>query len=440
MRRARFALLIALGTAGSAGQVFAGDLATLIPTLFDQRIVLADPTTPGVPSHAAHFVDEQERLRATGLLINESLLTQLATFPLGSSAGGFTYTYDETLGVFNRSSDSFGPVYAERAQTLGHGKWNAGFSYQSAQYDEIDGIDLDGGALAFPLFHEDTNHDGTHTNLFFEGDVINASSKISLDTKTTVVFATYGVTDRFDLGVAVPILSVDLEAQAILSIDHLATGDRGIHRFADGSSQRVLSAKGSSSGIGDVVLRGKYRFTQSGPSGFAAALDLRLPTGDDKDLLGTGSTQAKFYLVGSTAFGKFSPHANLGYTYSSGSGDVVGDLPNEINYAAGFDWAVHPRLTFAVDAVGRILQNARALQSETRTVQFTTATGAPVQSAQVPDLTSRKDDLNLLLGSAGIRWNPGGNFLLTLNALFSLSDDGLQDKDVIPLIGIDYSF
>ena len=116
------------------------------------------------------------------------------------------------------------------------------------------------------------------------------------------------------------------------------------------------------------------------------------------------------------------------------------DLVDEINYAAGFDWAVHPRLTLAVDAIGRILQDAHALESEERTVQFTTQTGGPVQTAQVLDLHSRDADLNLLLGSTGLRWNPGGNFLLTLNALFSLSDDGLQDKDIIPLIGIDYSF
>lgn len=440
MRSARFAALLVLASTLAAVPLGAAGLASLIPNLFDQRIELADPTTPGVPSHAAHFVDEQERLSATGLLINESLLTQLATFPLGSSAGGFTYTYDEALGVFNRSTESFGPVYAERAQTLGRGKWNAGFSYQQAEYDEIDGIDLDAGALSFPLLHEDTNNDGSRVNLFFEGDVITATSNISLESRTTVLFATLGITDRFDLGVAVPILSVDLDAQSILSIEHFSTGERGIHRFPDGTSRRVLSAEGNASGVGDVVVRGKLRLLQGESGGLAAALDLRLPTGDEEDLLGTGATQVKAFFVASGAFGAFSPHANLGFTKSSGGSDLTGDLPDELNYAAGFDWALHPRLTLAVDAVGRILQDARAIEVGNRTVQFTTTTGGPVSSATVSDLSSRKDDLNLLLGSAGVRWNPGGNFLVTLNALFSLSDDGLQDKDVIPLVGIDYSF
>ena len=39
-----------------------------------------------------------------------------------------------------------------------------------------------------------------------------------------------------------------------------------------------------------------------------------------------------------------------------------------------------------------------------------------------------------------MRWNPGGNFLISLNAIVSLSDDGLQDDGIIPLFGIDYSF
>jgi hypothetical protein len=410
----------------------AEDLAQLIPNLFDQSIELAPPPA-GFPSHAAHFIDQEDRLRDTGRLLNESLVGQLATFPLGSSAGGFTYEYDAALGVFNRSTESFGPIYAERAQTLGHGKWNAGVSYLTAEYDAIDDVDLDGGQLAFPLFHEDTNNDGTSTNLFFEGDVIHATSRLSVESTTTVFFATYGVSDRLDFGVAVPILSVDLDARAALTIGPIATGTRGIHRFIDGSEQQNFAASDSASGVGDIVLRSKYRLGPDSP--FAVALDLRLPTGDENDLLGTGSTQAKLFGVASTAFGRFSPHGNLGYTISSG-----GDAPDEINYALGFDWAAHPRLTVAADVVGRVLRDVRTIDSHSRTLQFTTTTGGPVQSTQVPDLTFGRDDLNLVLASAGVRWNVTGNLLISLNAILSLTDDGLQDEDVIPLFGLDYSF
>ena len=423
-----------------AAPVSADGLADLIPNLFDQRIVLAPPP-PGFPSHAAHFVDQEDALRQSGELINASLVSQLSTFPLGSSAGGFTYAYDPDLGVFSRTTDSFGPIYAERAQSLGKGKWNTGFSYQQAEYDSLGDVDLDGGDIAFPLFHEDTNQDHTTTSLFFEGDVIGASSSIRAETQTTAFFVTYGVTDRFDLGVAVPVLSIDLAAESVLTLNPLSTGDRAIHRFPDGSTRRSVAASDSASGIGDVVLRGKYRLSAQPTSGFALAFDLRLPTGDEADLLGTGATQAKLFLVGSTSWGSFAPHVNLGYTVSSGGGyGESGDVPDEINYALGFDWAVHPRLTFAIDAVGRVLRDAPAIESVQTPVQFTTEMNGPIQTAQVPDLQFGEEDAHLVLGSAGLRWNVAGNLLLTLNAILSLNDDGLQDEDIVPLFGIDYSF
>ena len=48
------------------------------------------------------------------------------------------------------------------------------------------------------------------------------------------------------------------------------------------------------------------------------ALDLRLPTGDKDNLLGTGATQAQFMFVASGELGVLSPHMNFGYTFSSG--------------------------------------------------------------------------------------------------------------------------
>jgi hypothetical protein len=220
----------------------------------------------------------------------------------------------------------------------------------------------------------------------------------------------------------------------VLSIDPLATGTRGIHRFPDGSTAQRFAASDSASGIGDVLLRGKWRVAADSP--WAIALDLRLPTGDDEDLLGTGATQAKPYVVWSRPSGAFAPHVNLGYTFTTGGESI----PDELDYTLGFDWAANPRATIAVDLVGRMLFDVRTVDSHSRTVQFTTTTGGPVQSAEVADLAFANDDLNLLLGSAGVRWNVSGSLLLTLNAIFSLSDDGLQDTGVVPFVGLDYSF
>ena len=62
------------------------------------------------------------------------------------------------------------------------------------------------------------------------------------------------------------------------------------------------------------------------------------------------------------------------------------------------------------------------------------------EGTPVPELEASRGDLDLWLGAAGLRFNPVGNFLVSANVLFSLSDEGLQDEDVIPVVSLDYSF
>ena len=104
-----------------------------------------------------------------------------------------------------------------------------------------------------------------------------------------------------------------------------------MHTFQTGSdvSRRTFTEARSASGIGDVVLRTKYNFKQQGAQGLAGTFDLRLPTGDAENLLGTGSLQSRFGFVVSTGTDRFAQHINVGYTFS-GSTDVstyIGDDP-----------------------------------------------------------------------------------------------------------------
>src|SRR4029077_17425066 len=56
---------------------------------------------------------------------------------------------------------------------------------------------------------------------------------------------------------------------------------------------------GRATGLGDVVVRTKYRFVGVAGGGMAAGVDLRLPTGDANELLGAGGTEAKLLLIAS---------------------------------------------------------------------------------------------------------------------------------------------
>jgi hypothetical protein len=417
------------------------NLRDLLTDFFRAGITLADPPAGSpFPSHAHHFIGDASLVPLQQL--NSELATQLSTFPLASSAGGFTYQLDPALGVFTRASDSFGPIYADRADTIGRGKFAIGFNFSHFSFDRIDDLRLRDGDVQIVLTHQDLPPAGCCLRPFFEGDVIVTTTFLKIQTDITAFTLSYGVTDRFDVGAAIPVVRVELQARTEATIDKLATGGSsstvGIHTFPGGGNSETFEQSGSASGVGDVVLRAKYRVLSGTVAGLAVGLDARLPTGEERDLLGTGATQIKGFLIGSAHLGAFSPHVNAGYTWSSRNRPI----PDEINYTAGFDWALSPRLTFVVDALGRTLRNSQVLREVDTTFQYNVNPATdPVdlRSATLKQLVATEQDVTSVLGSVGLKINPVGNLLFTVNGLFSLTNRGLQAK-FAPLVGLDYSF
>jgi hypothetical protein len=446
MRPSRL-LAIALVLAGlPATRAFAQEsrgLASLLLNFFspDNPVVLA-PNPDPTRSHAAHF---RSQTGAQGVLqgLNAGIAAQISTFPIGSSSAGFTYSFDEGLGVYNRTTQSLGPIFTERPLTAGKGKFTFGVNYQQASWDSFEGRDLDSGEMALYLTHEDTDGSGTPTSLFFEGDLIRSNLRIDLETKTTVLYANYGLSERFDLSVAVPFQDVTLSANIDATVERVATGETSpIHRFLNGTPTDTLEPQqGSANGIGDILIRGKYNFLRSSGGGLAAFVDLRLPTGDEDNLLGSGATQTKLSLVGAgNPNGRFLPRGSLGYTFSSGGSEFTGDLPNEFNYTAGFDIVVHSRVTLTADFIGRTLIDGTKLEDKTSTFRYSTqAAPTTILETTRTELTTTTGNVNLMLASAGIKINPVGHLLFVGNVLFKVGDSGLQ-ADIIPTFGLGYTF
>ncbi len=438
----RVVLILAGGSLLSgpvAAQSF--NLRDLLTDFFRQGITLAEPP-PGspFPSHAHHFVGDASLVPLEQL--NSELATQLSTFPLASSAGGFTYRLDPALGVFTRATDSFGPIYADRADTIGKGKFAIGVNFSHFSFNRIDDIGLRSEGVAIVLTHQDIPPAGCCLRPFVEGDVITTKTFLKIQTDITAFAVSYGVTDRLDVGAAIPVVKVQIEARTDATIDKLATGANsstvGIHLFPSGEDSETFQQSGSASGVGDVVLRAKYRAVSDARAGLAFGLDVRLPSGEERDLLGTGATEIKGFLIGSAHLGTFSPHVNGGYTWSSRNGTI----PDEIDYAAGFDWALSPRLTFVVDALGRTLRNSQVLREVDTVFQYNVNPNTdPVDlhSTTLRQLVATQQDATSLLGSVGFKINPVGNLLVTVNGLFNLNNRGLQAR-FSPLVGLDYSF
>ncbi len=384
-------------------------LDVLVPNLYERSIALntraLNETFP-VPMVDGRLLDFNEELNnqlfTTVFTLNSLVAAQVASFPLASSAGGFSWSFDSALGTLTRVSDSFGPVFAERALTVGRGRLNFAFAYQRTTFDSLQGRDLESGEILTYSGFTLPDRSGAVRTMFFEDTL-----SLRLSTDTALVSGTYGLTDRIDVGAVVPFVRMRMDAE--LSTRAGSNGALVASPFGD-------SASSTASGIGDIVARVKYRALPTPGGGLALGVDWRLPTGDDEDLIGTGM-QVKFYGAASTEAGRLSPHANFGYTVSREASAFTENEPDQLNFAGGADFAVTPRLTVIADFVGRTLIDAAYpiyLPTEFR------------QDFQ--QLTVEWGYVNLFLGSAGVKFAPGGRGLVSFSVLFPLNDNGLQDK------------
>ena len=463
------AILLANGSSVDAQTDSSPNLSSLLPELILREIRLPTPTTPGL-SHSAHFspfavAELQNPAVAVVDGFNKLMVVQLSTSPIGSSSGGFSYAFDPTLGTFRRASSSFGPLFAERAATIGRGRFSAGFNYQHSSYDRFEGSNLNDGSIKFYLRHQECcttggapvppffgvveQPDGTLLSPFFEGDVIEAALSLDVSTDTVAVFGNYGLTDRWDVGLAIPFVRVDMDARVLATIRRLATvANPLIHTFQAGVDvpTQTFNSSASASGLGDIALRTRYRIANFRSGGLAAAADVRLPTGDEENLLG-GSTQVKLFLVESAGTDRITQHVNIGYTISSTSNGQsataigLADFPDELNYAAGLEFVLEPRITVIGDIVGRNLRGAGRLDLASKTFQFQPqgTPAPPVASMQFDEFEPRAGNLNLLYGTAGVKVNPKGNFLISASVLFPLTDSGLKSR-LTTIVGMDYAF
>jgi len=402
-----------------------GKLAFLIPNLYGPSglIVNSEALLPDGSTHSAQF--------------NISLASQLASVPLPSPASGFTYELDPALGVFKRSTQSFGPILAERAETIGRKKFSLGFNYQYFTFDTIEGVDLGNVPAVF-----------THDNAAVGGrsDVVTTANSIDLKVGQFTAFLSYGLADGVDISAALPFVKVDMGVASQATVQRIGTASSpATHFFRDPAAPGVFgttktfSQSGSASGIGDVVGRLKARLVKSGAAGVAIGADVRFPTGDELDLLGSGAWGVKPFLVLSVSKKVLSPHLNVGYQWNGKSvlaGDVrTGEkqsLPNQILYDGGVDIGVTSKITLALDVLGRRVLKSPRLQTET----FHALQGG----LTFPSIHFVQDaNFNVTSGAAGLKVNAGGRLLLDFNVLFKLDNSGLRDK-VTPLVGFEYSF
>jgi hypothetical protein len=425
----------------SAPSANARSLSKQIDSLFGKGGIAldVDAKRPGGISHRAHF--SSSSLATFGLFVKQ-LAPNAADFPAISTVPGFTYRYNPELLSFERSSASLGPVFVERPQTLGRGKFDIGMSYLFVDFEELEGQDLD--KLSFRLAHNDCcnerNPPPSPGRPAFENDTADIFfEKFALRSHVLSFFATYGITERWDVNLLLPVVftSLKLRARGVLNNE----SGEGEH-FFDADNERIEEIRtvdDDTTGVGDLQIRTKYRLFSGEHFNLASGLALRLPTGRKNNFQGLGDTTLMPMAAAAFEWGRVDIHGSGGVEFNFDDFDR-----SRVRYAAGVTLRIIEQAAFLVDVIGN--SNLKTDRIGVTVPQFVSLRGKvdelPSQAGvNLPDFRrfNRKLSTDIVDLNVGFKMNPFGSVVGFATVFVPLNDDGLR-ADAIPAVGLEMSF
>jgi hypothetical protein len=347
------------------------------------------------------FDKDLQAAEATRETISRALLASVATTPVSSSSGGFTYRLNPSLGIPERASDTFGPLYLERALTSGAGRASFGFTYQFSSFRSLDGNDLRDGQFV------------TVSNKFTDESTPFDVERLQLNisSQTATLLANVGLSDRIDVGVAVPMVHLEINGS----------------RINDYRGESLLQARASATttGLADIAIRGKIRLTpDTSATGIAAGVEARLPTGREEDLLGAGELAMRYLGIASYEASRAGVYGNFVFG--------TGGLGREVSYGGGVSFSPGAHLT----VIGELmLRQVAGIQNILPVV----APHPRINGVETTRLVPGGDDVTTGFSAIGFKWNVGSQWLLNTHIVIPVSENGLTAR-VTPTIAVDYAF
>ena len=364
-------------------------IAEALTFLLNGRPLPVDPFVPSVP------VDRSPAEALAG-----ALRSDLGVRPMTSPGGGLSYEWNAALGTLTRPTDSFGPVFISRARGIGERRASISFGVRQIEFDAVDGRPLTAGRLVAA--------ESTVAGEAMPFDIQSVALRIRARTATFT--GQVGVADRLDFVVAVPFVDLTLSGERI-----------DTYR---GTPLPQATAFASASGLGDVVMRGQFQLVQDGPRALAVIGEVRLPTGNTANSLGTGERRLAPHAVGSIELRRMTVHAQLGY--------VFGERADAVHYGGAITVAPAARVTLTGEVLGRTDFDAPRLG--TITVSHPTLVGVKTSLLAATTATSHR-----LAAVLGVKWNVAGAWLLNANVLHALTDVGFTTR-WSPSVTFDYFF
>jgi hypothetical protein len=168
-----------------------------------------------------------------------------------------------------------------------------------------------------------------------ENDILQVLLTLDLNVDAGFVFASYGLSDRLELGFVVPVVHTSLAGHSLAQILPFDTPPTGPAHFIAGTPESpVLSSTQDARGS---------------------------PTGNERNFLGTGKWAARGLGILSLHFGNFAPHVNAGYVrrgaHLAQRAGVDAVLAN-----VGFDASLASWLTFSGDLLSELQVGRREFE------------------------------------------------------------------------------
>jgi hypothetical protein len=406
----------------------------------------------------------QGALGPLGNAIGSQVANQI---PALSTSAGYTYEWNPELEVLERSAKTFGPLFSERAVTVGRNKFNLNVSYTYIKFDEFNGQNLDkltnkiekafvpetGTTQYFGLFRSFQDVDDPNRTRL-AGDQVRLD--LDLEAQLFDFSFTYGVLDTLDVNIDIPVLRtyarsavqetlpdprcLGVSEDCDVALDTLGGDNNGFFMLPEQVS------RGTKLGIGDIHFRTKWA-PLTKPVRMAGLLDLAVPTGDQADFQGTGDTRLATTLIASKdLFSIFELHTQGGVEFNCND---VGN--SQARYAAGITAQLASFMALSVDFVGRSEFGAQErIPNSGRLPAVRNIDGVDTLTQPLAELTDddnfkgqplfvdikRNDILDLAVGG---RFAIGDHAMIIANFLIPLNQDGLR-ANFIPTVGAEINF
>lgn len=330
----------------------------------------------------------------------------------------------------------FTPVFTENSSTVGRGKAFFGANVSYYDFSKIRGRQLSETEFTF------AQNDGS-------GDVVSVTMPMDVKAQVYTLYGTYGVTNAFDIGVALPLVNFEVRADGTVFVVERKAGDTtgcgysaaGPLCNGEGNDSTPELSLGATpvTGVSEdeltetflstLAMRFKYRVPGvTGLGRVATVLDLRLPTRSGSSVLGSGDFGGRLtFVTEAPTTNGFTPYVNVGAQLWSG------EASSSLRFASGFTQLFADKVAFSFDLLGEL-----DVQSDEFLVAFDddplgTDAEASVMSSSIPSV-GRDHELNLALG---LQWGITTDLQVYTSTMFSLLDRGLHSS-VVPTIGVAY--